>query len=39
MRTAVLENPGDIAWHQTNLKLLAATAKPMVRTCWALTTT
>jgi hypothetical protein len=31
MRTAVLENPGDIAWYQTNLKLVAATAKPMVQ--------
>jgi hypothetical protein len=30
MRTAVLENPGDIAWYQTNLKLVAATAKPVL---------
>jgi hypothetical protein len=31
MRTAVLENPGDVALYQTNLKLAAATSTPMVQ--------
>ncbi|MGB7731743.1 MAG: hypothetical protein WBL50_27240 [Candidatus Acidiferrum sp.] len=31
MRATVLENPGDIASYQTNLKREAASARPMVQ--------